>query len=223
MTFKEQCRYLVTNEQFSKLNEYVKLIEQDNAHYNLTGFKGDELWEHGIYQSLIAYRNKISENILVADIGTGAGFPIIPVLIANSTIKLTVFEPQKKRAIFLSKVKRLIDIPFEIVQERIESYTTKTNYFDLITARAVMSLQQLMEATIHIGKNNAEYLFLKGLNVEKEIREAKNTANFFGLTPEVEHIENKSDHTINLVKYRKTRTEPIGFPRAWIKIKTQPL
>ncbi|OYD26844.1 16S rRNA (guanine527-N7)-methyltransferase [Mycoplasma testudineum] len=224
MKFKNIVSQMISLDQFKIMEAYFELVEAENAKYNLTGFQGDALWENAIYQSIVGLDKLVKDDSTLADIGAGAGFPSIPLLIIKPKLKLTIFEPMKKRVNFLNLVKEKLNLDFQINAQRIELINLNENQrFDFVTARAVMPLKQLIEATIQIAKISGEYIFFKGLNLDQEIEEAKNSIKLFEINPEIKKINSESEMAITLFSYSKNKQVSNKYPREWSKIKNSPL
>ncbi|MGL6125099.1 MAG: 16S rRNA (guanine(527)-N(7))-methyltransferase RsmG [Metamycoplasmataceae bacterium] len=226
MTFKDKTFELVDKNEvvFNDLIKYVELIEEKNKFFNLTGFSGDTLWQEGIYQSIILMKESFNEtrNKKMLDIGSGAGFPSIPFLILKRDFSLFIAEPNKKRINFLQIVNNELSLNISFINERIEDYN-KNELFDLVTARAVMSLKKLIEISSKVGKINAEYSFLKGPKVHEELIDSEWIINKLSIQidiKKVDIIENISSQKVHyLCKYNKIKATPLGFPRPWLLIK----
>ncbi len=183
MTFKEKTKLHINNEEkFTKLCKYVEIIEKTNKYMNLTGFSDDKLWEEGIYESVIALETGIknSDGKLLLDIGAGAGFPSIPYAIAHPEIEVVIYEPIGKRAIFLNRVSDELNLKIEVQKIRVED-SQEIERFDIITARAVIKFKYLLEASHHIGKVGASFIFIKGPKAFAEIEEATEVTKIFGV------------------------------------------
>lgn len=202
LDFKEKTRQLVNNEQiFWKLEQYVNLIEEKNKVMNLTGFSEDQLWKEGIYESIICLQqiiknNKNSQSLL--DVGAGVGFPSIPFLIFNSSIKLTIIEKLKKRCNFLELVKEKLNLDFEIINDSVSNLDKN---FDFITARAVGSINFLFKITKKLQKPTTSFIYIKGPKVFEEILEAKNALIKFDY--KVEKINSDMDKQIFIFRAQK--------------------
>lgn len=161
---------------FTLLERYVKLIEAAQRNTNLTGFSGDELWEKGIYHSLVSlhFSNLISRGHVVADVGPGAGFPSLPYLIVFPEFHLTLIEPRKKRAAFLSDVCATLNLRAKVITSEAQNVDES---FDLVTAQAVSNLSNLITWTKHLFLPRGKALFIKGPRVNEELIEAKQVIN----------------------------------------------
>ena len=217
----------VNNEQiYRKIKLYVDLVLEQNKNFNLTGFDEEKIWIDGIYQSIVLldkfidYKNKNKIHLL--DIGAGAGFPSIPFFIFsnNKIANLTIYEPIKKRCIFLNLVKEKLNLEnLNIVNKRIEDSSSE-NEFDYIVARAVMPLNMLIEVSYRCGKNNSNYIFLKSKDVFKEIENSQWIIKQFSIDDlMITNVELEDDREHNIVTYSKKNQIPKNFPRKWSEIK----
>ena len=217
----------VNNEQiYQKIKLYVDLVLEQNKNFNLTGFDEEKIWIDGIYQSIVLldkfidYKNKNKIHLL--DIGAGAGFPSIPFFIFsnNKRANLTIYEPIKKRCIFLNLVKEKLNLEnLNIVNKRIEDSSSE-NEFDYIVARAVMPLNMLIEVSYRCGKNNSNYIFLKSKDVFKEIENSQWIIKQFSIDDlMITNVELEDDREHNIVTYSKKNQIPKNFPRKWSEIK----
>lgn len=125
----------------------------------------------------------------VADIGSGGGFPGIPLAIARPEIALTLIEPMERRIAWLQEqVDKLELSNVTVVRARAEDYEPK-GAFDQVTARAVSALSKLIPVTAPLLKPGGEMLFLKGHSVDQEILKAEKIMKRFGVTnPRVQEI-----------------------------------
>ena len=126
-------------------------LEETNKVMNLTAITDPaEVVKKHFYDSLAALPY-LKDGAKVADVGTGAGFPAIPLLIMNPTLKITLVDSLQKRLTFLEEVLKTLDLHAEIVHARAEDFGRDPKYraqFDATVSRAVASLPVLLELTI---------------------------------------------------------------------------
>ena len=214
MNFKDKVKAMVSAESFAKLEKYVELIEEKNKVMNLTGFKGDRLWEEGIFESIDLLQDIPSDQeVKLLDIGAGAGFPSVPFAIANPNVSLTIYEPIAKRCKFLELVNEELNLGIEIKNIRAEE-TEDDKVFDYVTARAVASLKALVEISYKPLKIGAKAIFIKGPKAQEELADANKIVHIFKIKPEIKQIIHSSREN-NLVIYTKEKETPIGYPREW--------
>ena len=205
---KLKVKEIISQEAFLKMQEYVSMIEEKNKVMNLTGFSGEDLWREGIYESLISLKDAKPKKML--DIGAGVGFPSIPFIIANENIALTIVEPIKKRVRFLEEVAKKLKLNVEIKNTRVEELDQEEE-FDFITARAVMSLEKLIEVSSLVGAIGSTYWFIKGPKAKEELIKAKKISSILKVSPKLKNINSKT----TIVKYIKKYPTPKSYPRKW--------
>ncbi|AXE60512.1 16S rRNA (guanine(527)-N(7))-methyltransferase RsmG [[Mycoplasma] phocae] len=208
---------------FSQLHQYYELIEEENKNYNLTGFYDEKLIQEGIVESILIF-DKINseifafENKAVLDIGSGAGFPIIPYFIYNPQFELTIFEPQQKRVNFLNLVIKKLNLK-NIKVENIRAENSLANEkFDFISARAVSELKNLVEISHHLGKLNSTFCFLKSKNYLAEINNAKWITSKLNINFQILKLNKFFEIDNVLVYYKKVNKTPQDIPRNWSQI-----
>lgn len=216
----------INERQAEQFYMYAALLKEWNEKMNLTGIseEADVLQMH-FYDSVVPFaRLKITEGTF-ADVGAGAGFPSIPCLIAFPNLKVTIIEPLQKRCTFLNEVVRVLELNnIEVVNARAEDFVSDhRESFDIVSARAVANLNMLSELCLPLVKVNGIFLAMKGNSgLEEKEAATKAIATLGGIFEQ--HFEEKvGEHThINLV-YRKSKKTPPKYPRAYAKIKKNPL
>lgn len=220
MSFKDKTKKIVSEQSFFKLEKYVELIEEKNKVMNLTGFSDDRLWEEGIYESIFLLINSFGKvsNKKILDIGAGAGFPSVPYLIAFPQNELTIYEPIKKRTLFLEEVKKTLSLNIDIKNIRAEE-SKDLEKFDLITARAVAPFKILAEISHRPAKIGAIFAFLKGPRAKEEIQDASKICRELSIKPTVLNLvmDTRDNYVIT---YTKDCITPLEFPREWKIIKS---
>ena len=167
----------LTTQQVRQFERYYELLVATNEHVNLTAIteKKDVYLKH-FYDSLTVamYEQKLksSESTLI-DIGTGAGFPSLPLKIAFPDLKITMVDALKKRVNFLQEVVDTLDLTgVEIVHGRAEDIGQNPKYrenFDYATARAVARTSVLAEYTLPFVKIGGRFLVMKGSAAHQEL------------------------------------------------------
>ena len=168
----------LNSSQKEMLLKYASLLVEENNKYNLTALISDEeIVEKHFYDSLILDKFiKLNEgNVL--DIGTGAGFPGIPLAIKYPNTNFYLLEASKKKCNFLDLVVKNLNLSnVKIINERCENLDKKYfNYFDFIVTRAVSELRIILELAIPFLKVNGYFLPYKGINYKEEVSKTNNT------------------------------------------------
>jgi len=164
------------DKQLEQLARYQELVLA--APMNLTAIKTDEDFavKHFIDSlTLLPWVDKLDENPSCIDIGTGAGFPGVPLKIARPGIRITLLDSLQKRVLFLRRGADELGLKdVECVHARAEDYAkVKGGAYDLAMARAVAKLGKLAEYALPFVKPGGIFLAMKGPDVEDEVNEAK--------------------------------------------------
>ena len=205
--------------QFDKFELYKKELLEWNEKINLTEITDEnEIWlKHFVDSCTI---NKyIDSNSSIIDVGTGAGFPSLPLRIIRDDINLTLLDSLNKRIIFLQDVVSKLELNnIEFVHGRAEDIANDSKYrekYDVATARAVANLATLSEYCLPFVKTNGIFICMKAGNVEEEIENAKNAIKTLG--GQIEKIENftlpNSDIERTIIIIKKIKPTPILYPR----------
>ncbi|MBZ4203438.1 16S rRNA (guanine(527)-N(7))-methyltransferase RsmG [Mycoplasma tauri] len=214
--------------QFPKLKRYAELIHEQNLVSNITGFKSiDEIFNQGIMASLLFF-SKAQDNYFIdfsgkkiLDIGSGAGFPTVPLLIAlDNSFELVIIESITKRCQFLEKVKAELNLNITIINDRSENVLNYKDNFDIVTARALGSVVMIYLISNHHLKNGGIFLLPKGKNYKTEIDKFKEK---FTLEKEnlksFEYFDDINNESSSIVIIHKNKPTPRGWPWKWSKIK----
>ncbi len=222
---------VITEEQANAFNIYAETLLEWNEKMNLTAIK-DELGiiiKHFIDSIIVLKHVDIKENSKIIDVGTGAGFPGVPMKIMRPDLDITLLDGLNKRLNFLKEVGSKLDLEFTYIHARAEEGGRKKELrekFDHSTARAVANLATLSEYCVPYVKLTGSFIAYKSRSYEEEINEATSAITKLGITDTRIHKyelpdEEKSQRVIcELVKGKKT---PMIFPRHGNKIKTTPL
>lgn len=161
----------VSRETIEKLEIYISLLQQWNKKINLVSQQGmDQVWKRHVYDSFQLIRYLDSSVKSIADLGSGGGFPGL-ILALSTDIPVILIESDMRKTIFLREVLRKTKTQATVLCQRIESVNAISA--DVVTARALTSLTQLLEFSKNILNKNGYCLFLKGRSVNLEIEEAQ--------------------------------------------------
>ena len=167
------------------------------------------------------------QNKTVADVGTGAGFPGMPLRILEPSIHLTLLDSLNKRIDFLKEVCQELGIDdVECVHARAEEFAAEhRSSFDIVTSRAVANLQLLSELCLPLVKQGGYFLSMKSVDSDAELASARHAIEVLGGV-----VEKTEDYSIpgtevrhRLIFIQKVRETPKKYPRAFSKIKKNPL
>lgn len=167
----------VSRETFSKLEAYVALLQKWNEKINLIGPASEaDIWSRHIADSLQLVPLIPPAAKTLADFGSGAGLPGIVLAIRRPDIHVTLVEQDQRKAAFLLEARRILDL--QNAQIASINISRLEGHFDVITARALAALDELMALAIpRLGKNSI-CLFPKGENFASEIAQAERRYGF---------------------------------------------
>ena len=206
-------------EQLSKFYRYMELLIEWNEKINLTAIiEPEEIILKHFIDSLTILKEIKNEKKLV-DIGTGAGFPGIPLSIMNENLEITLVDSLNKRLIFIEKVINELNLKkIKIIHSRAEDFGQNINYrekYDVATSRAVANLSTLSEYLIPLVKLNGKCICMKGSNADEEISSARKAINILG--GKVNKIDKfnlpQTDMERAIIIIDKTRNTPNKYPR----------
>ena len=206
-------------EQLEQFFAYMNLLIEWNEKMNLTAIvePNEIILKHFI--DSITILKEIDNNSKIIDVGTGAGFPGVPLSIMNPTLKITLADSLNKRLIFLQEVVNQLGLKnIEIIHARAEELGKNKKYrenFDAATSRAVANLSTLSEYLIPLVKVGGKIISMKAGGAQEEIEAAKKAIKILG--GKIEEIEEfklpqtEIERTIILIK--KEEHTPNKYPR----------
>ena len=217
--YSKKIEILLDDKQIESFYNYMNILIEENKKINLTAIvEPKEIILKHFIDSLTIEKN-IEENKKVIDIGTGAGFPGIPVKIYRKDMDLVLLDSLNKRINFLNQVIKDINLDSIVaVHSRVEDFSKDLNNresFDVVTSRAVASLNILLEYMLPLVKVGGKCICMKGSNIEEELKESKKALEILG--GEIEKIDKTelpySDITRNIIIIKKVKHTPNKFPR----------
>lgn len=206
---------------YNKFMQYKDMIKDWNEKINLTAIVEDEqiVKKHFIDCIKIFKCSPLKEAKNIIDIGTGAGFPGIPIKIIKSDINVVLLDSLNKRINFLNEVINKIELKnISTIHGRAEDFSRKLEYrekSDVAVSRAVANLAVLSELCIPYVKVGGYFVAMKGPSVEEEIKDGKNAVSILGgKIEDIIKIEiEDSDLNHNLVVIKKIKETPKAYPR----------
>lgn len=221
----------LNQEQISKFIKYKSLLIEWNERINITAITDeDEIDIKHFLDSLTPVTTKLFEgNVKVIDIGTGGGFPGIPLKIYNEKLNVTLLDSLNKRIVFLNEVIKSLEFnDIEAVHGRAEELGRKVEFreqYDISISRAVATLNTLSEYCIPFVKVGGYFISMKGPDVEEELKDAKRGIEILGgKVVEVKSLRlPQSDIIHTLIIVEKIKETPTKYPRAGGKPKKNPL
>ncbi|GAA0079214.1 16S rRNA (guanine(527)-N(7))-methyltransferase RsmG [Clostridium sp. CTA-5] len=221
----------LTESQYEKFIIYKDLLKEWNEKINLTAIIEDEeiIKKHFIDSIKAFKREEFKQANTLIDVGTGAGFPGIPIAIMRSEIKVTLLDSLNKRVNFLNTVIKELNLKNVItIHSRAEDGARQKNLresFDIATSRAVANMSVLSEFCLPYVKVGGHFIALKGPSVDEEIKESKKSIATLGGTLidicEVQIEDTELKH--NLVIVKKVNECPKAYPRKAGNVTKKPI
>ncbi|WP_114046015.1 16S rRNA (guanine(527)-N(7))-methyltransferase RsmG [Acidipropionibacterium virtanenii] len=188
----------------SAIRQYVDILTNRGVEWGLMGPKeAPRIWERHIFNSA-AISSLVPEGCRVADVGSGAGLPGIPLAIARPDLEITLLEPLLRRSNFLSEVIQELELGDRVTVIRGRAEDLKSDAFDIVTARAVAKLATLVGWTKGLLGPKGELLALKGASAEEELEGAQKVLRKYRLTGEVlvvrAHPDTEVTHVVRITR-----------------------
>lgn len=215
----------LSDQQLDQFAAYGGLLQQWNQRFNLTAVDDDEgIAVRHFYDSLLVAKAFPGEGRL-ADIGSGAGFPGIPLAILEPRRAVALVEPTQKKCRFLQAVVEELNLSnVAILPRRAEELKEYRESFDTVVARALAELNILAELCLPLTSTGGRFIAMKGPKGREELADAAEALRRLGGSPEAEASFTLPDGSVRLLlSIRKTGPTPGRYPRRWAEIKNRPL
>lgn len=205
--------------QLKQFYNYMNLLIEWNKKINLTAItEPDEIILKHFVDSLTISKY-ISDGTKVVDVGTGAGFPGIPLKIVRQDVDITLLDSLQKRTNFLDEVINELNLEkITTIHSRVEDFGKNKKYreeFDIATSRAVANLSTLSEYLLPLVKVGGKVISMKGSLIEEELENSKNAIKILG--GKIERVDEfdlpNSDISRNIVLIDKIKETPNKYPR----------
>ena len=209
----------LNEKQLEQFYLYKEMLVEWNEKVNLTAITEDEEIIDKHFVDSLTIAKFLKENKSIIDIGTGAGFPGIPLQIVNDKHVMTLFDSLQKRLTILDEITNKLQLEnITTLHGRAEETFRNKQYremFDIATSRAVANLSTLAEYMLPAVKIGGYCICMKGNNVEEEIKTAEKAISLLGGS--VERVEKitlpETNIQRNIVIIRKEKATPKQYPR----------
>lgn len=206
-----------------KLEGYFGMVVEQNKAFNLTAITEEKDFVVKHIEDSLAGISLIPDNAKLLDIGAGAGFPCMPIAVAREDVSVTALDSTAKKMTFLASCTKTLGVSnLSTVSARAEDKRDLFGKFDVVTARAVSSLQILLELAMPFLKVGGRFIAYK--TDESELDTSQNARKILN----AKHVETKSLTLANgekraLLVFEKTAPTPKQYPRQYGTIKKKPL
>lgn len=219
----------------ARLHIYARLLVEWNEKMNLTAITDPVgIAVKHFADSLTAAPLLPAGTFSLIDVGTGAGFPGVPLALLRPDCKLTLLDSLQKRLTFLETVCREVDLPVTLIHARAEEGGQNQSLrekYDVACARAVAALPTLSEYCLPFVKVGGRFLALKGPDADRELEDARRGVGVLGgkvvgvtaLTIPAQPMEGVEPMERRIVHIEKIKHTPAAYPRHGSKIKKNPL
>ena len=221
----QKCNIELSQDKADKLLKLYEFLVEYNKNVNLTAITDFEevVVKHFIDSVLPFSMIDIKESSSFIDVGTGAGFPSIPLMIVRPDLKGTLLEALNKRCVFLEKACELTEVDAKVIHGRAEDYAKeKREAFDFATARAVAAMPVLCEYCIPYVKTGGRFIALKSVNEDETLCE-KAVKVLGGKIAEIKDYTITNGDNRRLFIIDKVSQTPTKYPRNPSMIKKKPL
>ena len=213
--------------QIEQFQKYYQYLVEENKKINLTSIiEETEAYIKHFYDSMMVSKFIDLNNSSICDIGSGAGFPSIPLKILIPSLKVTIIEPTLKRIKFLNQLCLLLGLEnVELINGRAEEeIASRREKYDYVTARAVANLPVLLELCVPYVKKNGKFVALKGYNYQEELETSKNAIKTLDLVYDIKTYQLPLDMGSRaLILFTKQKETSKIYPRKYAIIKKKPL
>ena len=218
MKFEDLQTYAnLSNDQIEKFKEYYKLLTEWNEKINLTAITDEEDIVTKHFADSLSISKYISDNSKVIDVGTGAGFPGVPLKIENETLNITLLDSLNKRINFLDEIISKLQLKgITTIHGRAEEVAHDVNHrekYDYAVCRAVAKLNVLAEYMLPYLKIGGYFICMKGPNIDEEMETSIKAIKLMG--GEIEKLESFEieENQRNIIIIKKVKNSPKNFPR----------
>lgn len=217
--YSNQLQIKLNEKQKEQFYNYMKLLIEWNEKINLTAIVEPKEIVLKHFVDSLTISKYIKENSYIADVGTGAGFPGIPLKILRADIKVVLVDSLNKRIKFLDEVINKLELSnIKTIHSRAEEFGQNKEYrekFDIVTSRAVANLATLSEYLLPLAKIEGKCLCMKGPDIEEEIKNGENAIEILGGTIENIYQFNlpQSDIKRTIIEIEKIKNTKPKYPR----------
>ena len=226
----EELKIIIPSSAIFAFEKYYELLIKHGKHVNLTAIKTpDDVTTLHFLDSIVLLKFVDFKEKTVIDIGSGAGFPGIPLKIVEPSITLTLLDATKKRITFLTELCKSLNIYAECIHARAEEYVrtdiNQRESYDIVVSRAVARLNILCELCLPYLRIGGFFPVMKSSTSDDEINEAQSAIKTLGgkLVEVIPYTLPETDIIHRIVLIEKTSETPENYPRRFARIEKKPI
>lgn len=225
-----KCGITVDKDQAALMIRYMELLLEKNEQINVTSIKDpDEFIEKHLIDSLTCLRFIGCKNGLILDVGTGGGFPGVPLAIMLPAAEITMMDSTGKKLKVIEEICETLELKnINILHGRAEEFGQDPAYregYDVVVSRAVANLRLLSEFCLPLVKKHGQFIALKGKNYAEEMPEGEKTIEILG--GKIKAVEFcsllQTDLVHVIIMVDKIESTPARYPRSFGKMKKDPV
>lgn len=220
----ESLKIALTEKQLNQLDSLAEAMLADPLYKSVSKiFEPEEMAIKHFLDSLIplCYNHPVWKSKKIMDLGTGGGFPCLPLAIALPDSQFTAVDGRQKSVDFVARMAKAIGLKnVSTIHSRIEDLGQDAEHrekYDLVVCRALSAVRVLSEYTLPLTKNNGWSFYYKGPKLDEEIAEASNAFKTLEVIPENIEIYRLLPPEVpferNFIAIHKTKSVPAKYPR----------
>ena len=231
-TYAENFGINLTDEKLEKFELFAEFLTAYNSHTNLVSSNDINLIYEKHFTDSLAFGKYLAaaQDYKIIDIGSGGGFPVLPMAIVLDKCQITAVDSTKKKTDFIKQCAEYLKLNnLTVLNVRAEEIAHSDNFrenYDIATARAVGNLAQICELCLPFLINDGLFIAYKSEKFQEEIKFAQNALNILkSEVAEIYEYEIKLDENYkrNLIAIKKQGPIPTLYPRSFSAIKNKPL
>lgn len=227
--YSKEYNITLSPQMLKDFEAYASTLLEWNERINLTAITlpGEIAVKHFLDSILLLNAVDVPDNSSLIDVGTGAGFPAIPLKIVRRDICVTLLDSLNKRVLFLTELSRLLGQENTVIHGRAEELGRDVKLrekFDFATARGVAALPALCEYCLPFVKTGGIFAALKGPDIHAEAESSKKALEILGgEIAGIKHFDLPLNNKRAIVLIKKISQMPPKYPRTAVKITKKPL
>lgn len=229
--FKEECtknNIIIKEEKTKYFFDYMKYLLDWNEKINLTAIKDEKEFIVKHFVDSLTISELVGDNKRIIDVGTGGGFPGIPLKLLNENLNVSLVDSVNKKIMVLNDIINKMKLDnIEAIHTRAEDLAQNKDYresFDIATSRAVSNMNTLVEYLLPFVKVGGHVICMKGPGYEEELNSSKKAIEILGGKIEsIKELKVSNDLDRNIIIIKKIKNTNMKYPRGQGKPLREPI